>query len=280
MIFVSGANGNIGRQVVSELLKKGSQIRVGATKPEVAARKDGVEVVAFDYTRPETFAPALAGVSKLFVVSPMNHDLIRGEAEVVKAAKAAGVKHVVRSSVFSAGRGCTLNEWHGEADEALRAAGIPFTILKPNSFMQNLLNFFGASIKGQNAFYYPAKDSHLSHIDTRDIGFAAATVLTSDGHEGKSYELTGREALSFHDVAKILTQVLGRTISYIDPGTEAFRSAMLGYGMPGWAVDALVDYLRFCIAGGAAPVTHDFQQLTGRAPISYEQFVRDHAEAL
>ncbi|MDC3955144.1 SDR family oxidoreductase [Polyangium jinanense] len=279
MIFVSGANGNIGRQVVQKLVEKGARVRVGATKSEAATpRADGVEVVAFDYTRPETFKPALEGVTRLFLVSPMNPDLIRGEAAVVRAAKEAGVRHVVRSSVFAAGGGCTINKWHGGADEVVRGAGIPFTLLRPNSFMQNMINFFAATIKGQNAFYYPAQGARISHIDTRDIGLAAATVLTSEGHEGKAYDLTGTEALSFHDAAATLTRVLGRTISYVDPGPEAFRSSLLGYGMPAWVVDALVDYVRFCIEGGAAPVTDDFKKLTGKAPISYEQFVRDHAE--
>lgn len=143
--------------------------------------------------------------------------------------------------------------------------------------MQNVINFFAPTIKGQGAFYYPAGDARVSHLDTRVIGLAAATVLTSEGHEGKAYDLTGREALTYKDIAETLSRVLGRTVSYVDPGPEAFKSSMLGYGTPAWFVDALVDYLRFCIEGGAAAVTDDFTKLTGKAPITYEQFVRDHA---
>lgn len=134
------------------------------------------------------------------------------------------------------------------------------------------------SIKAKGAIYQPAADAKISHIDVRDIANVAARALTTSGHEGKSYELSGPQALSYSDAANALSRVLGKEVAYVALTDDAARAGMIGAGMPDFYADALLDLFRVYRTGAAAQVTLDVKSITGREPIAFEQFVRDHAE--
>ena len=136
-----------------------------------------------------------------------------------------------------------------------------------------------ASIKSQGAFFLPIGSARQSLVDVRDIASVAAAVLTSDGHQGQTYEITGPESLSYQEVADALTTVLGKPVRYIDVPPEAALDSMLKSGMPEWNARAISDLYATFAAGSAAGTTDTVEGITGSRPISFEQFARDHAAA-
>ena len=274
MILVTGSTGNVGKELVRKLQEAKAKFRVGARTPKKAP---GVQAVLFDLDRPDTFGPALAGVEKLFLLSSGGTER---EGPVVDAAKKAGVRHVVKLSVWGAeGEKFQFGREHRPIEKTIEASGIPWTFLRPNSFMQNYVAYHAGTIKEQGAFYLPDRDGRASVIDTRDIAAVAVRALTETGHEGKAYSLSGPEALSNTEIAEKISRAIGKTVRYVDIPEEDYRKGGLAAGMPPGYVEALVDLQRFFIAGGLAAVTPTVEQVLGRKPISFDQFARDHAQA-
>ena len=156
--------------------------------------------------------------------------------------------------------------------------GSAVTILQPNSFHQNVLSFAN-TIKAQGVFYWPLKNAAQSTVDIRDISAVAAKVFTNSVHEGKTYVITGPEALTFQQVAEKLSSVLARKIQYVDVPISAAADGMRKSGMPDWNVQAVSDLLAYFATGAAATVTDTVARLLGRPATSFEQFVKDHRAA-
>ncbi len=275
MIFVAGASGTVGSELVKALSKRQIRFRVGHHQRPVGA--PGAESVPFDYEKLDTIKSALAGAEAVFLLS----GLVTPELKVVREAKAAGVKRLVKLSVWGAAEEAfSFAKWHRPVEREIEASGLRWTFLRPNGFMQNVVNFMGATIKAQGAFYAPEAEARISHVDARDIAEVAATVLTGAGHEGKAYTLSGPQALTYGEIADTLSRVLGRKISCVSISDDDYRKGAMGAGMPEVYADALVDLARYYREGGAARVTADVKAVTGREPIAFEQFARDHADRL
>jgi uncharacterized protein YbjT (DUF2867 family) len=271
MILVTGASGKVGSELVKELEKKGAAFKVGVRDPGQASGP----AVLFDFDRPETFGPALAGVDELFLLTSGGTDR---EVAVVDAAKKAGVKRVVKLSVWGAdGEGFVFGREHRKIEKHIEASGLAWTFLRPNGFMQNFTTAHAAAIKGQGAFYLCGGDFHYSIIDARDIGAVAAKVLAEKGHEGKIYALSGPEALSNPQMAAKLSQAIGRPVRYVDMPPAEYKTMLVGFGMPEPFVDAFIDLQQFYSRGGGETVTPDVERLLGRKPGTFDQFARDHA---
>lgn len=281
MILVVGATGTNGREVVKQLSARGVPVRAmvrGAEKsPDL--RLPNVELVRGDLGDPPSLDAALRGVRKAFIVTAVDRRCVEWFRNFFEAAKRAGGPHVVKFSGLGAGDADTpvMNQ-HGETDEMLQRSGMSWTILRPNSFHQNLL-WSAGSIRGQGAFYLPLGDARQSLVDVRDIALVAAEVLTGAGHEGQIYELTGPESLSYHDVAATLSRVLGKPVRYVPVSPEAAKEAMLKAGMAEWNAAAVTDLYRVFATGAYARTTDTVARLLGRPPRSFEQFARDHADA-
>jgi uncharacterized protein YbjT (DUF2867 family) len=272
MILITGASGTVGGEVLKALGR--TKVRAGyRTRPQNIP--PGVESVALDYDRPETIRPALQGVDTVFLVS----NTVDPERRVVDEAKRAGVKRIVKLSVIGAAQeGFTFARWHRAVEKHVEASGLAWTFLRPNGFMQNVVNYMGETIRKQSAIYSSAGDGAVSPIDARDIGAVGARVLTGPGHDGKAYELTGPAALTYGQVAQILSRALGREIRYVPLSPEQYRQAAVAAGTPEAYADALVDLNRYYAEGKASVVTPAVRQITGREPIAFEQFARDHAD--
>lgn len=282
MILVTGAGGTIGRLLVEELKASNHKFRPAYYTKEKADKMtaEGGGAVALDFAKPETLRPALVGVDTVFLLGAGGLGQTEGETNVVREAKAAGAKKIVKLSVWGAeGEGFSFAKIHRPVERAIEASGLSWTFLRPNGFMQNFVNYLGASIKGQGVFYQNAADTKISHIDARDIARVAAAALTRPGHEGKAYDLTGPQALSYGDAAEVLTRVLGKKVAYVAVSDEAAKAGMLAAGMPEFYVDYLIDLSQFYRKGGAARVTSAVKDVTGKDPVSFEQFVRDNAAA-
>lgn len=282
MILVTGAGGTVGTALLEELRAAGQRPRVAYRSKEKAerAKSAGHDAVALDFDRPETLKPALAGVDTVFLLGTGIMGQTEGETNVVNAARAGGVRKIVKLSVWgAAGEGFALAKVHRAVERAIEASGLAWTHLRPNGFMQNFVNHMAGSIKAQGVFYEAVGDTKISHIDARDIARVAAKALTTSDHEGTAYELSGPEALSYAEAAEILSRVLGKKVAYVAVTDEAAKAGMLSGGMPEFYADALIDLNQFYRQGDPSRVTTAVKDVTGRAPIAFEQFVKEHASA-
>jgi uncharacterized protein YbjT (DUF2867 family) len=281
-ILVTGATGSVGSQVVEGLKGKGHRVLAAVHTPEKAATLKGkADAVELDLDRPETISAALKGVDALFLLTPVVRNMVEQGLMAVDAAKKAGVRRIVRLSGMGADiePGIQLGRWHREIEKAIEASGITWTFLRPNSFMQNFVNFSGGTIKAQGAFYFPWGQGRISMVDVRDVAAAAAAALTSEAHSGRAYDITGPDALSGKEYAEILGRVLGRDVKYVDVPEEAARQSMQGAGMPDWLIGAIMELFALNKAGYTAKVTDAVERVAGRKPRSFEAFAGDYAGA-
>ena len=156
-------------------------------------------------------------------------------------------------------------------------SGLPYTFVTAIYFMQNTLAV-APTVASAGTIYMPMKDGKVGIIDARDVAEAVATVLTSDGHEGKSYLLTGPESISVHDVADTLSRVLGNEVKYVNVPPEGAKEAMLGMGLPAWVADGIIETAGALSEGLGDYTTDDFEKLTGHRANSYETFARDFSQ--
>lgn len=276
MILVTGSSGAVGRELLKELTATGARVRAGYhTRPPSLPHVEGVR---FDVTTGNGLDAALAGVKSVFLLTGDIADQTGGELRVVEAAKRAGVRHMVKLSVFGAeSEAFSFAKIHRPVERAIEGSGIPYTFLRPNSFMQNFVNYYGDTIRTQSAFYLSCGDARVSHVDVRDIALVAALILTTDGHAGSAYDLCGPEALTHAEVASKLSIATGRPINYVDLPEADLKQGLMEAGTPEWHTDALVDLYRYYTTGQASRVTTAIKDVTGRDPIAFDQFARDYA---
>jgi uncharacterized protein YbjT (DUF2867 family) len=280
-ILVTGATGTVGSEVVQQLVELGEWVRVLTRDPE-KIKKFGksVEVIRGDLEKPETLAPAFTGADKAFVLS--NYPLIAVlEGNAYVAAKAAGVKHIVKLSgrhvnadFFS---GTAIAKWHAESEQHLQSLGISWTILRPGSFASNFRLFFD---RQNNAVSLPMGEGKDSFIDPRDIAACAIKLLTTSGHDGRIYEITGSEHLNFAQWADKISAAIGKKVIYQNVPEEAMRRGLLSMGIPASTAESFITFFAAVRNGKIYPPTSAVADLLGRPPRSFDDWVRDNAAAL
>jgi uncharacterized protein YbjT (DUF2867 family) len=166
--------------------------------------------------------------------------------------------------------------YHAAVEAAVEAAGLTFTFLRPNLFMQGLLNF-RQSIKEKGAFFAAAGEGRMSAMDIRDLADVAVAALTDSQYDNKSYSLTGPETLSFSEMAKQPSAALGRTITFVDVSPEAMRGALVGLGFPAWQAEGLLEEFAMYRRGEAAGVESGVLEALSHSPRSFAEFARDYA---
>ena len=282
-LVVTGATGTVGREVVRHLVAAGLDVRAAVRDPG-APGAETAGTARFDYEAPETFAGALGGATAVFWLRPPPVSDVRGvmgPAMAYAAAHGAGGRppHAVVLSVVGANP--LVPHWHLE--RLARRLRMPTTVLRPSFFMQNLATAHAAEIRDRDEVFVPAGGGKTSFVDARDVGEAAARVMREGGrpaglgHAGRTYTLTGSEALSYDEVAAILTRVLGRPVRYARPSPRAFRARKTAEGLaPDFVATMGRIYLvaRLGLAGGLAP---DLGRLLSRPPGTFEAFARDYA---
>ena len=231
-----------------------------------------------DVNQPETLRAALAGVEKVFLIGPPTDQLIPLERKAADVIAESKVRQVVKLSAMG-GRDAIFPRQHAESEDYIRSIGIPYTFLRPNGFMQNLVNYSASSIRTTGKFYGSEGDGKISVIDIRDVAAVAVKALKEEGHIGQAYSLTGPEALSNRQVAQKLSEVLGREIQFVSLAPEAFKAALISAGMPAWNADALVDLQRLYREGKAAAVTGDVEWILGRRPHDLIEFLTENRGA-
>jgi uncharacterized protein YbjT (DUF2867 family) len=263
-ILVTGATGNVGRHLVRTLVASGTPVREFVRDRDLADRT--------------SLERALAGVDRMFLACGNVPGQVDFECAAIDAAAAAGVARLVKLSGPDASVDSPLifERWHGEIERHLAAAGLPAVLLRPRTYMTNLLAY-ARTVAQTGMLFAPAGDAAISFVDTRDVAGAAAAALTGPGHDGRTYTLTGPAAITFDRVAAELSAATGRPVTYLSVGDDQAREAMLADGLPPMLADAIVAIFASQRAGSMAGVTDSVRELTGRAPRTIEAFVRDHA---
>jgi uncharacterized protein YbjT (DUF2867 family) len=271
--LIIGAHGTVGSALSPLLTARGHRIRRTTSRTPQAA-----DEVHLNLLTGESLSAALTGVDHAFLMAPpghLNQDVLL--APVVDAARAHGVTRVVLMSAM----GANADEQSPlrKAETHLQASGLRWNVIRPNWFMQNFNTFWLQGIREQGQIFLPAGQARGSFIDARDIAAVAATLLTTDTHADTEFDLTGAEALDHDQVAAILSQVTGRTIGYTEVTPEAMRPGLVAAGLPADYADFLLLILGYFKAGYAERTTDAVQQITGHAPIGFEQYARDYRAA-
>jgi uncharacterized protein YbjT (DUF2867 family) len=279
VILVCGATGTTGGAVLRQL--RGEQRAVRATTRREASAKrlrdEGVPAVVADLGVPASLPPALEGVDAVYVAHPCTAALAEHEGNLAFAAAEAGVGHMVKLSMIGAAEDApiTFGRLHGAAEDAVKAAGIGWTMLRPNGFMQNTLSWAGQIAGG--AIRGPVMHARWAIVDVRDIAATAVKVFESPAeHAGRDYALTGPEASSPHEQVEALGALLERPLKTVEVAIDAAQQQMRAAGVPDQTVDWLGELWRMYAEGGAQHVSPDIEQVTGRVPYTFRQFAEDH----
>ncbi len=284
MIGVIGGTGNTGRAVVAALQAKGADFRCLVRDPAKAAETLGsdVELVQADTADAATIEAGLAGCDKLFLLTGHSPAMGEQQTNAIAAAKRAGVTHIVKLSggdaIVQENISAKIGQAHWQVEEALKASGVDWTILRPGLFMQNFLNMAGM-VKEQSKIMMPVPaDVEAGMIDVRDTGDVAAAVLTGDGHNGQSYFLASANRTP-GDVAAVLSAELGREIAFVQVPLEGAVGAMKERGMPDWLIDHQSALMGLLGSGVLAQTNDNIEKISGHAARTLEDFVHDFAGA-
>ncbi len=277
-VLVTGATGNTGPGLVASLRRAGVEVRVlvrDITKAK-ALQAVGAEVVVGDLDKPATITPAVKGVSKIYLLTWNGPTALQQAENVIRAARNAGNIHLVRHSMWGPERSRIIQQGY-QIEEMVKAAGLPWTLLKPTFFMQNTM-MAAQTISSNGVIYWDMNDGKLGMIDVRDIVDAAFAVLTGSGHEGKSYILTGPAAISFYDVARSFSNALGKDVKYVSVPGEAALKFMIDVGLPKWIAEGYLELDKGFADNFANSVTENVPILTGHPARSFDQFASDFAQ--
>ena len=279
MILVTGASGSVGKTVLQEVAKSGAKHRaMYRSAAEAAKAPAGTETVIADFAKPETLGAALRGVESVYLVCSPIPELAQLESNMIDACVAAGVKHVVQNSALGAeDYDKSFPGWHRKVEDKLKKTLLTWTILRPNSFHQNVVAFYAPTIRTQAVFYGSMRDAKNSFIDVRDIAVVAARSLAGGEHVGKIYELNGPEAINYAELARKISKVAGQEVKYVDIPMDAQKKAMLEQGMPEWLVAALLDLQQYYLSGKGGETDGLLQKLLGRAPTTMDEFLKENA---
>ncbi|MBO1417602.1 NAD(P)H-binding protein [Streptomyces sp. FH025] len=279
MILVTGATGTVGRALVDRLTALGAPVRATTRRPERAELPVGVEVVRADLGEPDSLAPALRGVRKVFLLAD-GPDLPRHDANLARAAARAGVEAVVK---LSSGRVADPTAadpvacWHRAGERAVLDAGLAWTFLRPMGFMSNTLAWAGP-IRATGTVGAPFAAGRVSVIDPADLAAVAALALTEAGHEGRAHLLTGPQALSPGELVATLAEVLGLPLTFTEVPPSVAREALLGHGLSPEMADAVMALRAASLEPFAATVTPEVERLTGRPATAFRAWVERHRE--
>lgn len=267
--LVTGATGNVGRHVVDQLLKANQKVRALTRNPETANLPTGTETVAGDLANPGALAPAFDGVAGVHLIT-FNGDAytpLTTAGEIIELAKKNGVK---RMTVLSG----SLEE--GEAERMVKASGLEWTILQPVEFMSNILADWKESIRSEGLVRDPFPYALSARVHEADIAAVAVSALLESGHAGKSYELTGPEAISRIEAVRLISEQIGREIKFEEQTIEQARAQWRQWGFSEEDMDFFIQM------GANTPkvgytVQHTVEQVTGRPARTLTQWIREHA---
>jgi uncharacterized protein YbjT (DUF2867 family) len=277
--LIIGATGRVGMELVRLLTEKGEVVRAATRSPSMASGKlpGSPEYVEFDFDRPETFAPALGGVAKVFLMArPGDNYADKVAIPFVELTKKEGVELIVNLTAMGVEQDDSF--MLRVLEKYIEASGVPYVHLRPNWFMQNFDSGpMMADIRATGGLHLPASDAKLSFIDVRDIAAVGLATLTDPCHAGNAYTLTGGEALNHYEVVDILSDTTGKQITYVPLSEEIACTALTKAGVPDGLIERWKNFYRKVRQGLCATVTPDVESILGRPAITFERYAKDHA---
>lgn len=282
-ILIIGGSGNIGYPLVDYLSgREGITMTLGLRDPEKEKERfnnfDDVGLVRFDFLDPTTFPESFAGVNKVFFIRPPQLAKPKEDmAPFLSYAKNQGVQQIVFVSLIGVEKNPMTP--HHTIEKMIRALQIPYTFIRPSFFMQNLNTTHQKDIKEKHDLFIPAGQSKTSFIDTRDIGEVAGICLTDDRYLNQELEITGSEALTYTEIANIMSRVLAIPITYSKPSLLTFRRTMIKRGLPKDYVNVMVMLYLITQLGNAKKMTRTAEKVLKRAPRSFETYVDDYRDS-
>jgi uncharacterized protein YbjT (DUF2867 family) len=285
-ILVTGAAGLSGRAVVEEFVRRKTPVRAlvrDAHQGDDLALRSGVQVVVGDMMRPQSLGPALHGIERALMISSANDALLETQCTFIDAAARAGVGHVVKFSGAESGIGFDPYNFrftrnHEQIERYLESSGVGWTHLRPSQFMQVYLRS-AATVAQRGVLALPAGDIRLSPVDIADIAKVAFFLLTTDGHTGRSYPMTGPQALTMTQIAALIADARGKPVTYLSVSPEQSRAAMIAAGAAEYVADALYDQAVERLKHPQSRVSLDTHHTFGIQPTTFAQFVRRHVDA-
>lgn len=282
-ILILGATGNTGSAIVKQLKDKHADFGIMTTRQsnleELGLEADQVHIGNYDDVA--SLVTAMEGVSRVYLVMPMHPNMVDWVKNVISAAKQANVQHIVKQSGLSASASAKsqIIRDHAASDALIKESGLQYTLIQPNSFFQN---FYGSlpTINADGCFYLPLGEAPLSLVDIHDVAGIAVAALTEEGHAGKTHLITGAEALTSSEQAKLLSVASGKTINYVNVPQEAVASAMKEAGMGEWLADKLAEMLAWFAEGDYSQVTDTIQTVLGREPRTFADFAQELAHSI
>lgn len=284
LIVITAATGQLGTLVVDQLLDKvpAASVRVAVRSPSKAAHwaDKGVQVVHADYDEPDTLRAAFEGADKVLLISSSAiGQRARQHRNAIDAAVDAKVGLLVYTSLLKAETShCVLADEHVPSENAIRASGLDFVLLRNGWYLENYTENLGAPLQ-TGAFYGAAGDGRIAAASRADFAAAAVTVLTEDGHAGKTYELAG-ESFTMADLAQTVGSVVDKELDYVDLPEEAYRKALIDAGVPEGMASVLANADTAISKGDLEAPTDDLVALIGRPPTPLKQAVRTGVAAL
>lgn len=282
-ILITGATGTVGKELTGYLASNNIPFRAMVRSWESAGELKhlkGAELILGDFNDASSLEKALAGTERAFLLTNSSEQAASQQINFVEAASKTGLRHVVKLSQWAADVNSPVRflRYHAEVENVIKASGMHYTFLRPNLFMQGLLGFRNTIVR-QGQFFGAIGNAKISMVDIRDIALAAAISLTKSGHENKTYNLTGPQALSHDEMAEKLSAALGRSIRFVDVPPQALLEMLASAGFPVWQAEGLVEDYAHYAREEAAEVSSGVYDVTGRNPFSFEQFARDFAPA-
>ena len=282
MILFTGLTGAVGTEIIKLLPEYDIPARGLVRNPDKAdaVREAGVEMIPGGLEDKDAVNAALRGCDRAFLLMANSRQQLELEKSFVDACVEAGVRHIVKMSANGADSNSTalLKRYHGDAEQYIRESGLRYTLVRPNFFMQNMLHITGF-IVAEDKFHMPMRDGQVGIIDVRDVARFILDVLTRTGHENKTYEITGPELVSFHDIAAQLSEVVGREIRYVDQPAAEFKQSLRHWVPDDWYVETVSELFELIAQGSGALLNDEYTRVTGRAPITLRRFFRDYSSS-
>ena len=271
LILIIGASGTVGSGIVEQLKATGHQVRVTTSKPVTAGNSSQVHV---NLATGVGLKEAFTGVDKAFFISPPGYaDQYAILSPMIQEAKRQGLKKVVLMTAMGANAVETAPFRRAEIE--LEKSGLKYNILRPNWFFQNFNTFWVQGIKEQGKIMVPGGAAKTSFIDARDISAVAAKLLTSNEYDNQSFDLSGPESVTHHEVAKAISEATGKNVSYQDLDPEVMKKTLLSFGLKEDYVNFMLMIFGFLREGYNAGLTPAVKQILGRDPISLKQYAQD-----
>ncbi|MFG3341337.1 SDR family oxidoreductase [Glycomyces sp. NPDC048151] len=287
MILVTGATGSTGGHLVSQLKARGSAFKA-LVRDRGKGDALGAPYAVGDFADPASLAAAMAGVDRVFLASPGaqgylvdgEQPMIRWERNVIDAAKAAGVRHVVKLSVWNARIGGPMSEGgHGAVEAYLKESGLEWTMLQPGGYMQNFLRPETSLGDEDGNLIGPEGDARVAFVDCFDIAAVAAELLTGDTGRNNSYVITGPEAVTYTEIAAKLSEGRGRPVGFRGEPARVIADRLRGYGLDSQLADDLAGQYASLGAGVYEEVTDVVERFTGRKPRDFDAFMAANPQA-